>query len=375
MDGIWLCIRRKSWSFVAIALWAVMPLNSALHAKDTHVEFDTSFSVACHPLPAASVDMLPSDRMVVEARVRLSARVRRGDAEEVHEMVYTISSPEQRLRVFDYSPRSVTESDIEGTIEAVESTEAGNSLDASIGLGIPLPVGAATGSAAPSVGGGRTERTTLKKSYQQIAPRQVVLTSGTISREHGVFFKIRSAREQPLEGTREFVLRFLVPRDWAGDWVKVQCMARGERDTPWKDSPETLGGDEFYVGLYRADVLPARDTARALAEWQLALLSRSEANAPRKQKFPQKFVRFVEAAFLFPMRRGGDKADDNEPKSNSRALASRAEVSLDQGLSATLADMARWSSAGPEYVLPRHAPTPSHSAALPQAPRVAPVAP
>ena len=58
------------------------------------------------------------------------------------------------------------------------------------------------------VGGGLSMSKSSKKThsshYKEIAPRALVVASGTTDHEHGIFFKLKPSRVASLEGAKEF---------------------------------------------------------------------------------------------------------------------------------------------------------------------------
>jgi hypothetical protein len=76
------------------------------------------------------------------------------------------------------------------------------------------------------------------------------LASGTINREHGVFFKLRPSKGASLEGAKEFTFLAIVPKTWRGDWCTIACMARTIKKSPFSTVSALAGIDQAHVGLY-----------------------------------------------------------------------------------------------------------------------------
>ena len=123
--------------------------------------------------------------------------------------------------VQDFVPNTTLESTAaDDHIEVTEATENSQAVDGTpdvgykvLGLGI-----------SKSKGTKKTE----SNHYKQLAPRALVVSSGTTDREHGLFFKLRPSRAGSLEGAKEFQFLATVPKKWRGDWRTISCRA-GQR--------------------------------------------------------------------------------------------------------------------------------------------------
>jgi len=97
-----------------------------------------------------------------------------------------------------------------------------------------------------------------------VPPKQLFLASGTTNRGHGVFFKLKPSSQASLEGQKEFVCLFIVPKDWRGDYACIACRAKGYNRSLWT-RVEECGTAEVCVGLYLRGDPEARQAAKQLA--------------------------------------------------------------------------------------------------------------
>jgi hypothetical protein len=169
------------------------------------VTFDIPFTIECRDVtPKGFRETHPSEK-IIEAKFRVSMRITKGIEKDIKDLVYVIDSPERRLNVSDFIPRTKLGSEVAGTISIVETAE--NSLGGA--LAVKYEAAEATGQAS--------QKKTRTESYTKLPPKELVLASGTVNREHGVFFKLRPSSDDSLEGMKEFACLFAVPKEWRGD--------------------------------------------------------------------------------------------------------------------------------------------------------------
>jgi hypothetical protein len=222
------------------------------------VEFDVSYTVECRDVtPQEFAEANPNSK-IVEAGFQVSALLRQGEEKDVRDLMYVIRSPETRLRVADFEPKTQVTSPITDAIEVVATDEDATLLDASVNAKIE-PLGGVY--LSPSAGASKTKKQNLQQKYTKLPPKQLLVASGTTNREHGVFFKLKPSTQASLEGQREFVCLFLVPKEWRGDYAYVDCRAKSRGRSPWTKSEES-GRRRVLVGLY----LQGDEEARAAAE-------------------------------------------------------------------------------------------------------------
>jgi hypothetical protein len=74
------------------------------------------------------------DSKIIEARFQVSALVRRGDEADIKELMYVVISPEKRLQVVDFEPKTQMECEFTDPVQVVETGEHASSLDGSLSI-------------------------------------------------------------------------------------------------------------------------------------------------------------------------------------------------------------------------------------------------
>ena len=254
---------------------ALLTWPATVRAGPPKVGFDVSYSVECHEVtPEESAARDPQSK-IIEARFQMSTLFGRGEESDIEELMYVIWSPEKRLRVVDFEPKTQVESEVTDAIEVIEKGENASSLDGSVNVQIS-PLGGVH--LAPSAGASKMKKQNLERKYSRLPPKQLLLASGTTSREHGVFFKLKPSSQSSLEGQREFVCLFLVPKGWRGDYAYVDCNAKPRNRSPWT-TPEGGGSRRALVGLYLQGDAEAREAVERLAHAHEAYVGASKSEA------------------------------------------------------------------------------------------------
>ncbi len=123
---------------------------------------------------------------------------------------------------------------------------------------------------------GTTHRKALTETSKKIPPGKVVVASGTMDNEHGVFFKLKRSAVTSFEGTRLLSFRFVVPSDWRGDWVVLSAQASGTfKRSMFFKAVESCGETKVFLGLYLAGDAAGERAALELAESQALYLAGS----------------------------------------------------------------------------------------------------
>ena len=240
----------------AMLLWP-----ATAYAGPPKVGFDVSYSVECREITPKEFAEANPDSKLIEARFQVSSLIRRGEEKDIKELMYVIWSPEKRLRVADFEPKTRVGSDVADAIEVVEKGENAASLNGSVAVQISPLAGVEL---SPSAGASNTKKHNLEQKYSRLPPKQLLLASGTTNREHGVFFKLKPSSQASLEGRKEFVCVFVVPSGWRGDYAYVDCAARPRKQPPWT-KPDDCGSRRVLVGLYLQGDPEAREAAERLA--------------------------------------------------------------------------------------------------------------
>lgn len=234
-------------------------------AADPQVRFDVGRMIACRDVTPPDFAASNPNEKIIEAAFRVSILFQRGEPQDLEGLVVTFVSPARRLRVVDFEPKNQQTSDIAGEIEIVETKEVETTKAASIGGDVAGELGLVKIKATPTLGATRVHRGLSRETFRRLPKPQLVLTSGTINAEYGVFFKMRPSAQVPLEGMKQFKCRLAVPRSWRGDWALVSCVARGQRRSLFSRKVAVFGRIEVPVALYLEGDLRAKRRAMKLA--------------------------------------------------------------------------------------------------------------
>jgi hypothetical protein len=233
---------------LAAALSIAMPPHEA-NAAPPVVKFSASHTALCRDVTPEFVAATPAEKLI-EAQFRVSTLLWQGQEEEIEELLIIVSSPQRRLRVVDFWPKTESVSDIAGPIERSETLDSTRSLEAGLRGSISAAQAGISGQITPSLGAGYSSHDTIKETYKKLPPKQLLLASGTLDGDASVFFKLKPSTQGSLEGARVVSCLFAVPADWRGDWVLVTCLAKGQNNRQLVTRIEECGRGTFHVGLY-----------------------------------------------------------------------------------------------------------------------------
>lgn len=249
--------------FFLTAVGASFAVDDACPAADVKVAFDIPSKVECRDVTPEKCAAAHPTMKVIEARFRISASFVDGEETSAVDFVYMISSPDMRLKVLDFLPNTTLESwTAEDRIEVTDSTESSDAVTGEARVTYSLL----------SLGGtlNQSNKKTESNHYQKLAPKHLVLASGTVNRGNGVFYKLRPSHDVSLEGAKEFVMLCIVPKRWRGDWCTVVCSARANKKSVVSSNVAISGIEQAHVGLYLAGDDEASDLADSLTQLQLA---------------------------------------------------------------------------------------------------------
>ncbi len=242
------------------SLAAAVLLVSACAAAGPQVSFDLAPKAACRPVSGAEAAKLHPGANVVEVTFDLSTRVS-GNEADLKQITIEIWSPDRELSIVGYSPSTTLQSEaVDGVIE-VEQHQAFGALS----LEYALPTAKIQASAKNAGDSKVTEK--------KLAPKNLLLASGTFDRSHGVFFTLHPSSQESLQKSRQFVCQLEVPPGFRGDYLQLTCsaLARKPGVVHSLDSEVTAGSARFTIGIYLDGDSQARRAAETLAEKQLAL--------------------------------------------------------------------------------------------------------
>jgi hypothetical protein len=260
-----LTIRRLLCGIVIATILMLFGPSGNTEAKQpASVRFDASSEIACRVVPAPKAPTVDSGTKLIEARFRVSLLVSEGSPEDVEDVVVLVESPQHRLRVVDFLPKTEMANTVEGDVQTTHTIEKTATAGAQLG-GTSIPI---YGLASAQLGG--THHQVVAQTFKELPSKCLVLASGTTDGEHGVFFKIKGAPQVPLEGAKEFTCTFEVPTGWRGGWCLLSCHARGLNERCLAKRIEPCGFAETFVGLYLAGDEKAQEVAGRLDRLRLS---------------------------------------------------------------------------------------------------------
>jgi hypothetical protein len=244
-----------------LLLSAISRLVSA--AEEAQVIFDLPETIECREVSPKKFAASHPSLKVIEAKLRISARITDGPETDIVDFLYMITSPGLHMKIQDYLPNTTLESTVQGDqIEIADTNESSTSSgeDAHINYKV-LGLGGTM-----NQGSKKTE----SSHYKQIAAKALVVASGTTNREHGVFFKLRPSKGASLEGAKTFTFLAVGPNAWRGDWCILACAARAKKKSFFSTSVAVAGVGQAHIGMYLSGDREARFRAEELCEIQEA---------------------------------------------------------------------------------------------------------
>jgi hypothetical protein len=276
-------VLRLHFAALLLSAGAWMSPVSAAYAGGPKVGFDLGYMVECRDVTQQAFAILHPDEKVMEANLRISVRLLQGEEQDLEQLQFEITSPAERLRVIDFLPKTQIEPDSTDGIEVTKTTETIHSFGASLGTNVAVSAGdgkhnsVSLTQALPAANANSTHRNQLQETSKKIPPGKVVIASGTLENEHGVFFKIKRSAVTPFEGTRTLSFRFVVPNQWRGDWMVLSAQATGRVKRYFFKSVEPVGEANAFIGLYLAGDSVAERAALELAEGQELYFAQKQA--------------------------------------------------------------------------------------------------
>lgn len=244
---------------VAVAAMASLPSPSA-EAGGPSLAFDFPRTIPCAPGDAGEPE---EGQKLVRCVLPLSVRLTDGKMSDVQEIRVEVADCDKRLRVHRFAPITRLESTAAGNIEWTKTTEKKKTFGASLGGESPLPIGDVVARVTPTASAGLSNREVITERQEKLAPKQLVVASGTINDGHGVFFKLRPSSQTTLEGMHELLVEFVAPNRWRGDAIHVTVEATGEERFLWLKQQKRWAQKRTSVALFLQGDPAARDAAEA----------------------------------------------------------------------------------------------------------------
>lgn len=241
---------------LAVAMLFEMVAACFAMADEPAVRFDVPALVAVHEVELSEGYHAPSpSQKIIEVVISVSSEVSTRDRDTIDEFRFDVFWNRNVYPLVDYAPKTQTVSDIEGLISVEKNT------DKNVGFGINLSSSfpeMVSGSAKAEL----SKRNGIKLKYQEIPQHEVLVASGTVQRGTGAFFRFHPSKRNTLEGGRDLIVAYRVPREWRGGVIKIECRAKGHRKIvgSWRESLEE--NRAFVIPIY----LEGDDQARQAAE-------------------------------------------------------------------------------------------------------------
>ncbi len=263
-------ISRPLLLVLVLGAAASCPAARSQAAEPIAVEFDVTYLIACPDITPGDFAQANQHERLVEAAFNISSLIKRGRESDLEEFFYRIESPEKSLRIVDHLPRTQVTSSIIGHV----AVEKKNEKSSSLGLGVSGVYEGVKGNASGQI----SRKSGVVLRYDMLPPTELLTASGTMNRERGVYFKLKPSSLTSLEGAKQFVCVFRVPKHWRGDCVRIHCQATQRKRPLFSPlrSPAVCGRSDFLVGLYAEGDEAARQTVVEVirAEDRLLALSR-----------------------------------------------------------------------------------------------------
>ena len=232
---------------------------SVANADQPLVVFDLPLTVECRDVTPQRYEA-SYRRKIMEAIIKISPQLQEGDEKDLKKLHYEIST-EQQMPIVSYAPNSQVTSDVAGGTVAIQTDDHHGQLLVHYLV-------------TPAAGDGRLtgDLNSSHAQYMLLAPKQILVASGTIERGCGVYYELKPSTQDTLQKQREFACLFEVPATWRADFITVKCSAKGIKRNFLMSSEANCGQGVLSVGLYRQDDGEAKEVANQLARRQQACL-------------------------------------------------------------------------------------------------------
>ena len=224
-----------------------------------------------------ATDLYSTNEKLIQVVIPVSSEVRHQDRGNVTEFRFDVFWNRNAYPITSYGPQTKTLSKIEGLISVEKVQERNN------GFGLDLKSGyqdVVSGTATAEL----SNKTGTKLQYQEVPKHEVLIASGTVRRGTGAFFRFHPSRQHTLEGGRDLVVIYRVPRSWRGGVLKIECRADGERKVigSWREPFQE--SRSFVVPIYLDGDDQAREAAMSFAQAEQNLRSNWQQHVERGQK-------------------------------------------------------------------------------------------
>ena len=183
---------------------AVMGVAVA-HAETPVVVFDLPLTVECRDVTPQRYEA-SYQRKIFEAVIKISPQFLAGEEKDLKKLHYEIST-EQQMPVVSFAPNSQVTSDVAGGAIAIQTDDHHGQLLVHYLV-------------TPAAGDGKLtgDLNSSHAQYMLLAPKQILVASGTIERGCGVYYDLKPSTQETLQKQREFACLFDVPSTWRANY-------------------------------------------------------------------------------------------------------------------------------------------------------------
>jgi hypothetical protein len=241
-------------------------LGAAVAGAETPVVvFDLPLTVECRDVTPQRYEA-SYRRKIFEAVVKISPQLLAGEEKDLKKLHYEISTAQQ-MPVVSFAPSSQVTSDVAGGTIAIQTDDHHGQLLVHYLV-------------TPAAGDGKltADLNSSHAQYMLLAPKQILVASGTIERGCGVYYDLKPSTQDTLQKQREFACLFDVPATWRANCIMVRCKALGVKRGLLGSSDITCGMGLLSVGLYRQNDAEAMAAAYELGKRQQQFLNQLRAD-------------------------------------------------------------------------------------------------
>lgn len=207
----------------------------------------------------------PAGEKLVQITLPISWRLPELSGQRFESCEFEFTWAQSLHPVADYWPKSVLQSPISGVIEIQRQTERKANLGTTTN-GILSSIGGSLSAAAEL-------RDTATRHFSELPEATPLITSGTMHRGTGVFFRFFDSDYEQVEGGRDLVLVFRVPADWRGGILQVESELAWKRSGFGQMREREDAAYSFSIPVYLEGDSAARELAMALALAEQSLRS------------------------------------------------------------------------------------------------------